>query len=123
MRCPKCGSRNIYATLVYFNDPQMDNKKMCQDCGHEWGNKPSGWDNYTVFHQITASPEVLAEKFVYKAGQKLTKKSKYYDGWNVSEISTQDIWKSTITHESYKTEAEAIAATLARLKEVCDENG
>lgn len=72
----------------------------------------------TVFDQITASPEVLAPEFVYKKGQKMIRESKDYDGWNVHKISTQDIWKSTITHESYKTKPEAIAATVAKLKEV-----
>jgi hypothetical protein len=71
-----------------------------------------------MFDLITTSIEVLAERFVYKKGQKLIRESKDYDGWIVSKISIQDIWKSTITHESYKTKAEAIAATVERLKEV-----
>ena len=63
----------------------------------------------TLFDRITQSPEVLAEKLVY------------YD--------CDGYWHSTIVFcrmfsgvfEDFNTETEAIAATVAKLKEVCDE--
>ena len=56
----------------------------------------------TVFDQITQSPEVLAEKLVYHG----------VTSWD------DEFYASTICNEIYKTRAEAIAATVAMLKEV-----
>ena len=67
----------------------------------------------TVFDQITASPEVLAEKLVYCEKWTITsehpEKGKEYEYWSTPFIENL-----------YKTKAEAIAATVAKLKEVCD---
>lgn len=111
--CPVCGSSNIQT------ERRPDGFHHCMDCRYSWeiGAKQL---KQTVFDRISASPEVLAEKLVYIEGLKMTSKSKYYDGWTTHEIIPQDIWKSTITHESYKTKSEAIAATVAKLKEVSD---
>lgn len=64
----------------------------------------------TVLHRITASPDVLAEKLVYCV------------------ISSENgrirkVFRSTIcdSRKFWYTEIEALAATVARLKEVCDE--
>ena len=61
----------------------------------------------TVFHRITASPEVLAEKLVYSFA--------CYDRMGV-------YWRSTIVKDDvdWSTKEEAIAATLAKLKEVME---
>jgi hypothetical protein len=59
----------------------------------------------TVFDQITTSPEVLAEKMVFRALCV-----------DVNRV-TYSCWKSTITEEAYRTKPEAIAATVAKLKE------
>jgi hypothetical protein len=56
----------------------------------------------TLFDRITQSPEVLAEKSVYQN----------YIG----------LWCSPFIQWGKDTKAEAIAATVARLKEVCDGN-
>lgn len=63
----------------------------------------------TVFHHLTASPEVLAPKFVYRALRV-----------GVNRV-TYSCWESTITEETYRTESEAIAATLTKLKDVCND--
>lgn len=65
-------------------------------------------DKPTVFHRITASPEVLAEKLVYHVKEK-------------ADSGTYNYWRSTISCDVWLKKAEAIAATVARLKEVCDE--
>ena len=75
------------------------NIRICESCAHY--DPP-----ITVFERITASEEVLAEKLVYWTLIE-------YDG----KIHTH--WMSTITGEViYDSEAEAIAATVAKLKEV-----
>lgn len=63
----------------------------------------------TVFDRITASPEVLAPHFVFLKAVFVT------------NINPQQQWISTLTGEVYPTKEAAIAATLARLKEVCDD--
>lgn len=80
--------------------------KKCPKCGSGYFEVREddtclscGWHRVTVFNRITASPEVLAEKLVYCGV--------YY--------------KSTIIPgESWEYKQEAIAATVARLKEVCN---
>ena len=71
-------------------------------------------DKPTVFHRITASPEVLAEKLVYQRNCKII---------HQNDKSTMEYWtyswkSSVITGQSFETKAEAIAATVAKLKEV-----
>lgn len=60
-------------------------------------------DKPTIFDRITESPETLAEKLVYIDG---------------SQRVFNTIWRSTLLPNKYwKTEAEALAATVAKLKE------
>ena len=108
--------------------------KECRDCFHFYGVaedmngeigmcelQSSEYPNYkvagetackmfnapTVFNRITASPEVLAPKFVYFA---------------MADEYGRDYWGSSLLDgQFWKTEKEAIAATVAKLKEVCDE--
>lgn len=97
MKCPKCRSNNIHlaATIPHA-------LCVCFDCRHQWKNKYKPRKK-TVFQKITASPEVLAEKFVYC--------EETLPGW--------DIWCSLLLgNVGYATKREAIAATVARLKEV-----
>lgn len=61
----------------------------------------------TVFEKITESPEVLAPCFI----------EKQLDKWDDDDYP----YYSFLTKEWYATEAEAITATVARLKEICDE--
>lgn len=62
----------------------------------------------TLFDRITASFGVLAEKLVYKTICVAVNRVTY------------SCWKSTITEEAYRTRAEAIAATVAKLKGVAE---
>jgi hypothetical protein len=94
--CGKCGSRKVadagsYAGRSFFK---------CETCGQMGMSEK--FPKMTVFDQITASPEVLAEKLVYR-----------YDG-NGTWRSFLLLWYEFLTKE------EAIAATVAKLKEVCD---
>ena len=58
----------------------------------------------TLFDQITQSPETLAEEMVFWGHDK--------DGeWYTSHLLDED----------YQTEAKAIAATVAKLKEACND--
>ena len=92
---------------------------MCNECKRCDGDLCTYFDNYsarestiacilfeplkpTGFDRITASPEVLAEKLVYHG----------VTSWD------DEFYASTICDEIYKTRAEAIAATVAKLKEV-----
>ena len=96
--CPECGSTNI------MTERRVNGYHVCLECHNFWSNgvKPT----LTVFQQITQSPEVLAEYCVYECGDI------YGDGYPV--------WYSSVTKIYYAEKAEAIAATVARLKEVAE---
>lgn len=98
-KCPKCGNKEIIIDKHEF--------AYCTDCEMY---EPMEWfAEQSVFDRITASPEVLAEKLVYCDDEGV-------------------YWHSTIVFskmfpdclEDFKTEAEAIAATVAKLKEVAE---
>lgn len=63
----------------------------------------------SVFDHITASPEGLAKELV----------STSYDEFK--DCTVYWGWLGNGRREAYYTKAEAIAATVARLKEMCDE--
>jgi hypothetical protein len=74
-----------------------DREGLCEVC--RWEDK----DNPSLFYQITRSPEVLAEKFVY----------------SVMLDYCYEEWYSTLFPDKcFSTKSEAIAATVAKLKEV-----
>ena len=100
--CKNCGSLDI-RTSEYYNGEKC---YVCNNC-YRIGI-PDVFPEYTVFHQITASPEELAERLVYLVRDSYNGAANYY-------------WCSTVTDGMWKTKAEAIAATVAKLKEVCDE--
>lgn len=87
--CVECGCKVIPSDIhgLYY----------CPHC-EENLNATDDVRDYTVFDQITASPEVLAEDMVYEIGA---------------------MWASTLivdtTFDSYE---EAVAATVAKLKEI-----
>lgn len=62
----------------------------------------------TLFDRITQSPEVLAPYFVF------------LKALIVTNINPKQQWISTLTEEVYPTRAEAVAATVEKLKEVAD---
>lgn len=94
--CLTCGNVTV-ADAGYYAGSSFYH---CETCGRR--GMSDMFPRATVFNQITASPEVLAEKFVY-CEETLT------DG---------DIWYSLFLGDvGYATKREAIAATVARLKE------
>lgn len=96
--CPHCKSKKVGS----FSDTVM----CCMACHRVFGK--SQLIDATVFDRITASPEVLAPKFIYEATTCVG------DGYILPG------YKSTITAGFWRAESEAIAATVEKLKEVCD---
>ena len=96
--CKKCKS----VAVEYEDYCGGTSYYRCKTCGQR-GSKDKFTQN-TVFDRITQSPEVLAEKLVYHG----------VTSWD------DEFYASTICDEIYKTRAEAIAATVAKLKEVAE---
>ena len=90
-KCHECVNFNGVSYCRFRHDGTWGG---AQACGAFEKNKT------TVFDRITASPEVLAEKLVYC----------HISGWTSCFINFHTFDR-----------AEAIAATVAKLKEVCDE--
>lgn len=101
-KCILCGSTDV---VQYGKNLLGEPMLMCNNC------KESGvWYNFeepTLFDRITESPEVLAEKLVYAVS--------YH--WEMEFRYTSNLIPG---HKRFNTEAEAIAATLAKLKEVAE---
>lgn len=93
--CPECGSYLFSYEHTEDNDWQLC---TCERCG--CSGTPEEFLYNSVFARITASPEVLAEELV----------TLDCDGW----WAYVGIGK----RKSYPTREEAIAATVAKLKEV-----
>ena len=100
-KCPDCGSLNV-------EEDVFDNESYCKDCFLHCATVDLEYAS--VFDQITQSPEVLAERLVYRTIEIAVNRATY------------SCWKSTITEESYRTKTEAHAATVARLKEAANGN-
>lgn len=98
----------------------MSNVIMCSECKMCDGDRCNYFDNdsdrestiacilfepkhSTIFDRITSSPEVLAEEFVEMMYDRVAGDYRYY---------------SVLTGEFYNNRDEAIAATVAKLKEV-----
>lgn len=93
--CKNCGSIDI-RTSKYSNGGKF---YVCNDCFRV--GLSDVFPEYTVFHKITASPEVLAPYFVR------------------ADFDEPFLpWFSTLTNKSFKTYEDALAATVAKLKEV-----
>ncbi|MBR2510427.1 MAG: hypothetical protein IKB71_11885 [Lentisphaeria bacterium] len=69
----------------------------------------------TVFEHITVSPGTLAPKLVYVIKQLFTISGTSRENPGGYEVKTK--WFSTIVDGDFDSETEAIAATLAKLKE------
>jgi hypothetical protein len=61
----------------------------------------------TLFDQITQSPETLAEKLVF------------WMSWHKADGAVEWYAVSTVAEGKWSTKKEAIAATVAKLKDVC----
>lgn len=112
MNCPKCDSEKI----------EMEKRPggwfQCQDCHHAWQPYPIrfGFDalpnKQTVFETITQSEETLAEKLVVPTEIR---------SWG-GKVRRYWAWSTVITEGWWERRAEAVAAAVARLKEVGDGN-
>ena len=80
-----------------------DRENRCEVCRWEDNDHPS------LFYQITRSPEVLAEKFVFSRGERYWRRRR-------CETVCYEVWWSALTGEEYKSKVEAIAATATELK-------
>ncbi|MBO7330059.1 MAG: hypothetical protein J6W00_14955 [Lentisphaeria bacterium] len=95
--CDRCKSSFIVPSS------SLSNHYKCQNCNRV--GRVDDFPEMTVFHQITASPEVLAPEFVYCE----------------ESLTDWDIWYSLLLgNVGYATKREAVAATVERLKEVAE---
>lgn len=102
------GNETVFLTQDEINNPYADIPTMIEDKKRKQEQpKP------TVFDSITASPEVLAEKLVYN------KMYMIQDG--VLQYWVSSYFSTIIKGKSWEYETEAIAATVAKLKEVCND--
>lgn len=100
--CLTCGNVTV-ADAGYYAGSSFYH---CETCGRR--GMSDMFPRATVFHQIAASPEVLAPHFVREVCTA--------EGANIVER-----WVSAIVPDIYyETEAEAIAATVAKLKEFAE---
>jgi hypothetical protein len=101
IKCPKCESFDIHITE--YPNPH-DNIAVCYACGY--AGMSNDFPKMTIFDHITESEKALAEKMAYIV--------------RCEEDPTLMGWTSAIIQSLFATKAEAIAATVAKLKEVCD---
>lgn len=80
-----------------------DKEYGCEDCRFEHKDHPS------LFYRITRSPEVLAKELITTSYDEFKNCTVYW------------AWLGDGRREAYCTREEAIAATVAKLKEVSDE--
>lgn len=98
--CGKCGSRKVADAGSYGGSSFF----KCETCG-QLGMREK-FPEMTLFDRITASPEVLADKLTY---------------WQYDPEQSRCGWTNNIiVGELYKNYHEAIAATVAKLKEVTE---
>lgn len=111
IKCPQCGDRDVSITL--YTPPDRD-VASCNKCGYT--ALAEDFPKQSIFDHITESLEALAEKLVYCAEYK-TIRPMYLEG--KGGIVVAEVWKSTIIPDAtFSSEAEAIVATVAKLKEV-----
>lgn len=97
--CPRCKNLNSSIPKMEYHGEKI---LSCVICGQT--SRESRFLEATLFHRITASEEVLAPYFVR------------------ADFDEPFLpWFSTLTNESFETHEQAIAATVAKLKEVCDD--
>lgn len=111
-KCPNCGSGDVYVKVLY--PYHSVNLACCRACGH-LGEEPE-FTITTVFEQITASLEILAEKLVYPTYGMISRTWDFEkDDWGTAEPS----WSSTVLPPDryFSTKEQAVTATIEKLKE------
>lgn len=104
-KCPQCESKDIHITEYPY---PTDNMATCYGCGY--ADLAERFPEQTLFDTITASEEVLAPALVFHIEKTVQSRELQY---NIVS------WGSTIIPErTFETESEAIAATVAKLKEI-----
>lgn len=97
-KCPRCG-RNATEIIKRY-----ENGSIVYQCNNKYCYKTFVVNPF--FFKLTKSAEVLAEKLVYS----------FFDDHG------NEFWTSTLcNYTQWESRAEAIASTVAKLKEVCDE--
>lgn len=104
-KCPKCGSVRIIKANEDVN--------ICLAC-ESLLNMINGENKSSIFDNITVSPEVLAEKLVYRIKQLFTVPSTSRENPGGYEFKTT--WFSTIVDGEFDSKEEAITATVEKLK-------
>ena len=102
-----CGRCKSTVVVPWHNVKDFYKCMNCSAMGHA-----EKFPEKTVFHQITASEALLAEEFVEP-----------YTSWG-EDRHLETLWRSNFRELSgmlFDTEEEAIATTLAKLKEVYNE--
>lgn len=100
-KCPSCGSKKII----------IDNYDFAYCIACELYAMAEKFPEQSVFDRITQSEEVLAEEFVEP-----------YTTW-AADGSLDKMWQTSFRDLScrlFDTKEEAIAATVEKLKEVCN---
>ena len=112
-------SNKMCVNCKYLKDGKYCNRKKSDIynpkifCGY-WKQKP------TVFERLTTSEEALAEKLVYPTYGVISRSWDFEkDDWGTAEPS----WSSTVLppDKCFSTKEDAIALTVAKLKEVYNE--
>ena len=114
LHCSIEGADEAYCCGMPWHYPFGGSDTVALDkeaCGYFWER-----DKPTVFNRITTSPEVLAPQLVYVIKQLFTISGTSRENPGGYEVKTK--WFSTIIDGDFDSGSEAIAATLARLKEV-----
>ena len=94
------GNETVFLTQDEINNPYADIPTMIED-----KKRKQVQMKQTVFDSITQSPEVLAKELVTTT----------YDEYK--DCTVYWAWQGNGRREAYYTKAEAIAATVAKLKE------
>jgi hypothetical protein len=105
--CKDCKSTDVTA---YTPNMFGDSRHRCNSCGKI--GVTANFVEPTLFNRITQSPEVLAEEFVEP-----------YTRWG-EDGYLETLWRSNFRELSgmlFDTKEEALAETVARLKEVYSE--
>ena len=102
-KCPRCESKDIHITEY---PAPTDSMATCYGCGYT--DLADRFPEQTVFDRITASPEVLAKELITTS----------YDEFK--DCTVYWAWLGNGRREAYYSKPEAIAATVAKLKEVCN---
>ena len=104
------GNETVFLTQDEINNPYADIPTMIED-----KKRKQVQMKQTLFHRITASPETLAPKLVYVIKQLVTISGTSRENPGGYKVKTK--WFSTIIVDDFDSEAAAIAATVAKLKE------